>query len=171
MMSAPAPLSARAQTVIAAVIAVLAVAALSPVADAMVPAFPLATGEVRWRFQVFGTVLAALPQLALLLASIAGLGTLAGHRIAVRGASLAALLIAIVALALLPFFGLDFIEMRRLVPIDRKGTFDMATMKTGLFGGLFVLVLAYLGWMGWQASTKEKITQRKEGQGLVVGQG
>ena len=81
------------------------------------------------------------------------------------------LAIAIVALALLPFFGLDFIEMRRLVPIDRKGTFDMATMKTGLFGGLFVLALAYLGWIGMQASTKEKTTERKEGQGLIVGQG
>ncbi|MEI2720464.1 MAG: hypothetical protein V9E87_09990 [Gemmatimonadales bacterium] len=171
MMSAPTPLSARAQAVIAAVIAVLAVAALSPLADAMVPAIPLATGEVRWRFQVFGTFLAALPQLALLLASIAGLGTLAGHRVAVRAASVAALVCALVAILLLPFFGLDFIEMRRLVPIDRKATFDLATMKTGLFGGLFFLVLAYMGWSGWKASVKERTTERKEGQGLVVGQG
>jgi hypothetical protein len=171
MMSAPTPLSARAQTAIAAVIAVLAIATLSPLADAMVPAFPLATGEVRWRFQVFGTLLAALPQLALLLASIIGLGTLAGHRVAVRGAAFAALAIALFSLLLLPFFGLDFLEMRRLVPLDRKGTFDMASMKTGLFGGLFFLALSYLGWMGWQSSTKEKTTERKEGQGLVVGQG
>lgn len=171
MQSSALTLSSRAQLVISAVIAVLAVATLSPLADAMVPAFPLATGEVRWRFQVFGTVLAALPQLALLLASIAGVGILAGHRLAVRGAAVAALLLAVVSLVLLPLFALDFLEMRRLIPIDRKATFDMAAMKTGLFGGLFMLVLAYLGFRGWPASAKEDTTQRKEGQGLVVGQG
>lgn len=171
MMSATPPLSARAQAVIAAVIAVLAVAALSPLADALVPALPLATGEVRWRFQVFGTFLAALPQLALLLAAIAGFGTIAGHRVGVRAASVAAVLLAVVALAMLPIFGLDFLEMRRLVPIDRKATFDLATMKTGLFGGLFFLVLIYLGWLSFKASVKEKSNERKEGQGLIVGQG
>ncbi len=171
MMRVPTPLSARSQFVVSAALAVLTLAACSPLADVMVQGLPLATGEVRWRFQTFGTLLAALPQLALILATVAGVGSLAGHRVAVRGASVAALVLAMVAIALLPFFALDFVEMRRLVPMDRKPTFDRATMKTGLFGGLFVLMLAYLGWMGWQASTKEKTTQRKEGQGLVVGQG
>jgi hypothetical protein len=81
MQSSALILSARAQMVISSVLAVLVIATLSPVADAMVPAFPLATSEVRWRFQVFGTLLAALPQLALLLATIVGVGILAGHRV------------------------------------------------------------------------------------------
>ncbi len=170
MQSSALTLSARAQAVITAVLVVLLVVTLSPIADVLVPALPVATGEVRWRFQVFGTLLAALPQLALLLAAIAAVGILAGHRRAVRGAAMAALVLAVVALVLLPFFALDFLEMRRLVPLDRKGTFDMATMKTGLFGGFFVLVLGHLGWMGWQASVKEAANERKEGQGLVVGQ-
>jgi hypothetical protein len=171
-MQASAPfLSTRAQSVVTAVLTVLALAAVSPLADALVPAFPLATGEVRWRFQVFGTLIAALPQLALLLAAIAGIGMLAGNRLAVRGVAVAAIALAVMSLILLPLFGLDFIEMRRLVPLDRKATFDTASMKTGLFGGLFLLVLAYLGIKAWPASAREKTTERKEGQGLVVGQG
>lgn len=163
--------SSRAQAVFSAVLAVLAVALLSPLADALVPAWPFATGEVRWRFQVFGTLLAALPQLAFLLAAIISVGLIAGHRVAVRSASVAALLLAVIALCLLPFFGLDFLEMRRLVPIDRKQTFDMAAMKTGFFGGLFVLILPYMGWLGFQSSGKERSAARQEGQGLIVGQG
>lgn len=164
-------LSARAQSVVTAVLFVLVVVALSPLADVVVPALPLATGEVRWRFQTYGTLLAALPQLALLLAAISAVGIITGSRQAVRGAAIAAIFLAVVALVLLPFFALDFLEMRRLVTLDRKHTFDMATMKTGLFGGFFVLALGYLGWMGWPASVNEKSTERKQGEGLVVGQG
>jgi len=171
MQASPLTLSARAQAVVTALIVVLALATLSPLADVMVPALPIASGEVRWRFQVFGTLLAALPQLAFLLATIIALGILARHRQAIRGASMVAAILAVVCLSLLPFFGLDFLEMRRLVPLDRKTSFDMAAMKTGLFGGLFVLALAYLALKGWQASVKENTEQRKEGQGLVVGQG
>lgn len=168
MQSPTISLSARAQTTIFAVLVVWTVVTLSPIADALVPALPMATGEVRWRFQVFGTVLAALPQLALLLAAITAVGTLSGYRAAVRGAAVAALLLAVFALILLPFFGLDFIEMRRVVALDRKQTFDIAAMKTGAFGILLVPALAYLGWMGFLSSPSERRTPRKKG--LVVGQ-
>jgi hypothetical protein len=170
MQSSTMTLSARAHTAITGVLAVLFVAALSPLADVLVPALPVATGEVRWRFQVFGTMLAALPQLSFILAAILAVGVLAGHRVAVRVASIAALVLAVVAALLIIPFALDFLDMRRLVPLDRKGNFDMAAMKTGAFGGLCFLVLAYLGWMGVKASVKEKTTERKQGQGLIVGQ-
>lgn len=170
MQSSTPMLSLRAHTVISAALAVLVVVALSPLADVLVPALPVSTGEVRWRFQVFGTMLAALPQLALLLAAITAVGIFGGRRVAVRGAAIAALLLALVAALLLVPFALDFLDMRRLVPVDRKNNFDMAAMKTGAFGGLFALVLAYLGWKGIQGSVKEKTTERKQGQGLVVGQ-
>lgn len=170
MQSSSPMLSLRAHAVISAALAVLVVAALSPLADVLVPALPLATGEVRWRFQVFGTVLAALPQLGFLLAAITAVGILGGRRVAVRGAAIAAIVLALVSALLLIPFALDFLDMRRLVPLDRKNNFDMAAMKTGAFGGLFTLVLAYLGWMGLQGSTKEKTTERKQGQGLIVGQ-
>jgi len=170
MQSSTPLLSVRANTVISAALAVLTVVTLSPLADVLVPALPVATGEVRWRFQVFGTMLAALPQLAFLLAAITAVGILGGRRMAVRGAAISALVLALVAAFLLVPFALDFLDMRRLVPLDRKGNFDMAAMKTGLFGGLFALVLAYMGWRGLQGSVKEKTTERKQGQGLVVGQ-
>ncbi|MDX2260975.1 MAG: hypothetical protein SFU84_04660 [Gemmatimonadales bacterium] len=170
MQSSTPMLSLRAHTVISAALAVLVVVTLSPLADVLVPALPVATGEVRWRFQVFGTVLAALPQLAFLLAAITAVGIFGGRRVAVRGAAIAALVLALVAGLLLVPFALDFLDMRRLVPVDRKNNFDMAAMKTGAFGGLFTLALAYLGWKGMQGSVKEKTTERKQGQGLVVGQ-
>jgi hypothetical protein len=170
MQSSTPMLSLRANTVISAALAVLVVVALSPLADVLVPALPLATGEVRWRFQVFGTVLAALPQLAFVLAAITAVGIFGGRRMAVRGAAIAALVLAVVAGLLLVPFALDFLDMRRLVAMDRKNNFDMAAMKTGAFGGFFTLALFYLGWRGLQGSVKEKTTERKQGQGLIVGQ-
>jgi amino acid transporter len=170
MQSSTPLLSVRANTVISAALAVLTVVTLSPLADVLVPALPVATGEVRWRLQVFGTMLAALPQLALLLAAITAVGIFGGNRMAVRASAVAALMLAVIAALLLVPFALDFLDMRRLVPLDRKGNFDMAAMKTGFFGGLFALVLTYMGWRGLQGSVKEKTTERKQGQGLVVGQ-
>jgi len=170
MQSSTPLLSVRANTVISAALAVLTVVTLSPLADVLVPALPVATGEVRWRFQVFGTMLAALPQLAFLLAATTAVGIFGGNRLAVRASAIAALILAVIAALLLVPFALDFLDMRRMVPLDRKGNFDMAAMKTGLFGGLFALALAYMGWRGLQGSVKEKTTERKQGQGLVVGQ-
>jgi len=135
MQSSTPLLSVRANTVISAALAVLTVVTLSPLADVLVPALPVATGEVRWRFQVFGTMLAALPQLAFLLAATTAVGIFGGNRLAVRASAIAALILAVIAALLLVPFALDFLDMRRMVPLDRKGNFDMAAMKTGLFGG------------------------------------
>ncbi len=171
-MQSPTPmLSSRSQVVISAALFVLAAVTLSPFFDVLVPALPFATGEVRWRFQIFGAFLAALPQLAFLLAVIIAVGVLTGHRRAVRAAGIIALLLALAAAPLLPIFGLDFLEMRRMVALDRKATFDLAALKTGAFGGIFVLLLAYLGWKSFSASASDRNATRKaEGGGLVVGQ-
>lgn len=171
-MQSPVPsLSARSQIALSAVLLLLAAVALSPLLDVLVAALPLSTGEVRWRFQIFGAYLAALPQLAFLLAVIMAVGIMSGHRRAVRAAALAALVLTLVAVPLLPIFALDFLEMRRLVALDRKATFDLAAMKTGAFGGVLVLALAHLGWRGFTSSAPDKNAGRRvEGSGLVVGQ-
>lgn len=170
LSTAPSTLSARAQAIVPALLVLLAVVAISPLADVLVPNFPPRTGELQWRFRAFGMYLAAMPQMALILAVIIGVGLHTAHRGAVRAASILALLLAVIALPLLAFFALDFIQMRRIVPLDSRRTFDLAAMKTGFFAGLFGLVLIWVGFRAFQASVLEKSERRSKGQGLVVGQ-
>ena len=165
MQSSTPMLSLRAHTVISAALAVLVVVTLSPLADVLVPALPVATGEVRWRFQVFGTVLAALPQLAFLLAAITAVGIFGGRRVAVRGAAIAALVLALVAGLLLVPFALDFLDMRRLVPVDRKNNFDMAAMKTGALAASSRWRLPISAGRGCRAASRRRRRSGSRGRG------
>lgn len=171
MMSTSPTLSARAQALIPALIALLVVVTLSPFADVIVPRMPLQLGDPQPRFALFGLLLASAPQVTLLLVVMAAVGLYGGYRLGVRIAAIFAIVTAIVYALLVPFFGLDFLQVRRLVNVEAKSAFDLAAMKTGAFAALMVPLLLWCGWLALQASKKdETATKRTKGQGLVVGQ-
>ncbi|MES2304375.1 MAG: hypothetical protein V4558_02670 [Gemmatimonadota bacterium] len=172
MLSTGTTLSARAQALIPALVTILVVAALSPFADVILPRMPLQLGEVQPRFQIYGLLLAAGPQVAMLLAVIAAIALFGGYRIGVRIAALFALVMAVLFAFLVPFFALDFLQVRRQVNQEMIKGFDMASMKTGAMGFLLALLLAWAGWLALKASVKEEGSGRKQkGDGLIVGQG
>ena len=164
-------LSTRSRLLIPGLIAVLVVALVSTLADVVVSALVSQAIGAQYRFQVLGLLLASIPQVAVDLALIAAIGTLAGQRAAVRGAAIAAVLLGGITILVAPFFALDFLQSRRLVPQNNLKGFTLAGLKAGGFGGFFALMMIWIGVRGVQASPRTADTDKRlDGRGLVVGQ-
>lgn len=171
MLSTGTTLSARAQALIPALVTLLVVTTLSPFADVVLPRMPLPLGEVQPRFQLFGLLLAAAPQVVLMLVVTAATALFGGYRLGVRIAAIFAMVSAVLFVVLVPLFALDFLTVRRQVNQEMLHGFDMAAMKTGATAFLLGLLLAWAGVLAFKVSVKEESTGRKtKGQGLVVGQ-
>jgi hypothetical protein len=128
-------------------------------------------GVVQTRFQVFGLVLAAGPQVAMMLAVIAAIALFGGYRLGVRIAAIIAMVVAVVFVILVPLFALDFMQVRRQVNQEMIKGFDMAAMKTGVMAFILALLLAWAAVLAFKASVKEETSGRKQkGGGLIVGQ-
>jgi chromate transport protein ChrA len=165
-------LSARADAVLPVLAAVLAALILSAFVDVGVTALATGAVGVQFRFQVVGVFFACVPPAVTLLVVMAGLAILGGQRNILRGASIAALAIAVIVLVLVPVFGLDLLQFRHTVSQANLRGFTLAALKTV---GSAILVAALAGWAGWrgiQASGKSGGggSRKKGGQGLVVGQ-
>ena len=171
MLSTGTTLSAKAQALIPALVTLLVVATLSPFADVVLPRMPLQLGEVQPRFQVFGLLLAAGPQVAMLLVVMAATSLFGGYRLGVRISAVLSVVAAALYVVLVPLFALDFLTVRRQVNQEALRSFDMAAMKTGATAFLLALLLAWAGVLAFKASVNEEAGGRKtKGQGLVVGQ-
>lgn len=171
MLSTGTTLSARAQALIPALVTLLVVAALSPFADVILPRMPLQLGVVQSRFQIFGLVLAAGPQVSMLLAMIASVSLFGGYRLGVRIAAIFGMIVAVLLVLLVPFFALDFMQVRRQINQEMLKGFDMAAMKTGALAFVLGLLLAWAALLAFKASVKEEGSGRKQkGEGLIVGQ-
>lgn len=164
-------LSARAQSLFPALVSLLVVVILSTFSDVGVTALATPSIGVQYSFQVIGLLLASAPQVAVMLVLIAWLATLSGQRLAVRGAAIAALVIGAVFLILVPFFGLDFLQSRRMVSESQLKGFTLAGLKTVGFAAWLSLLFIWAGWRGILASQKaDEGDSRQKGEGLVVGQ-
>lgn len=170
MLSTGTTLSARAQALIPALVTLLVVATLSPFADVVLPRMPLPLGEIQPRFQLFGLLLAAGPQVASLLVVTAATSLFGGYRLGVRVAAILSVLSAVLFIVLVPLFALDFLTVRRQVNQEMLHGFDIAAMKTGATAFVLALLLAWAGVLAFKASVKEESARKSKGQGLVVGQ-
>lgn len=165
--SGPAP-SAKVQSFLTAMMVVLLMTAISTVVDQAIPFFPFES-SVQWRFERIGTTLGAAPLLLLELVLLVLVAGQVGSRMIVRWVSAFVLVMGILSIPAVLVFLLDFVEVRRGIPVTNRGRFDIVAMKTGLFGGILAIPAIWFGWRGWLASAFEASTQRNKGEGLVIG--
>jgi hypothetical protein len=173
MLSTGTTLSAKAQALIPALVALLVVATLSPFADVILPRTPLRLGEVQVRFQIFGLLLAAGPQVTALLVLTAATSLFGGYRLGLRIAAGLSVAAAALYIVLTPLFALDFLTMRRQVNQEALHGFDWAAMKTGATAFLLGILLVWMAVLAFRAAVNEEAGSgkpRTKGQGLVVGQ-
>lgn len=173
MLSTGTTLSAKAQALIPALVSLLVVTTLSPFADVILPRMPVHLGEVQVRFQVFGLLLAAAPQVALLLVLTAATSLFGGYRLGLRIAAGLSVVAAVIYVILTPLFALDFLTMRRQVNQTALAGFDTAAIKTGATAFLLALLLIWMATLAFKAAVNEDAAPGKprvKGQGLVVGQ-
>jgi hypothetical protein len=162
--------SFRAHLLAPAMLGVLLVVGLSPVADILTTALPLRTSDVTWRFQVEGLVLNLAPQWALLLMLVLAVGLYGERPGAVKAGAIICLGIAAVLAVLLPFFALDFLTVRQLQTQSRLPAFQRMGVKVAGTSALLVPALVWAGVRGLGAYKKERGKEKSEGPGLVVGQ-
>jgi len=148
----------------------LAVAVVSVCGDLVVSTLPLRPGDAQWRLLAVGGFLGLVPQVAIMLVLINVTAILGGVRGAIRGAAVVAIVGAAVVLLAIALFGLDFLQVRRLVAESGKRRIDLATLKTALFSGVFALLLIWTGLRGWELGKKEDSGERPAREGLFVGQ-
>ncbi len=164
--------SSRAQLLGPALTALLVVFALSPFADVVVSRWPLDLSQPQLRFQTFGLFYAAGPQVTVGLVLLMIVGLISGYRLVVRGTGIAGMVLAAFYLVVFPFFGLDFLQVLRLVAQTNKRMFELSVVKTT--GVVLVLIVLW----AWAGITALKVTgrpatssrQREKGDGLIVAQ-
>ncbi len=164
--------SSRAQMLGPALTALLVIFTLSPFADVLVGRWPLDLSQPQLRFQTFGLFYAAGPQVTLGLVLLVIVGLLSGYRLVVRGTAIAGLVLAAGYLVILPFFGLDFLQVLRLVAQTNKRTFELGVIKTT---GVVLVLIPLWAWAGLTALKVTRLPpassrQREKGEGLIVAQ-
>lgn len=170
-MAATVPVfSARAQAFFPLLAGLVAITIVSILGDAVVGIYPLRAGDPQWRVLAVGQMLGLVPQLAVLLGLVGTIGVVGGVRLALRAVAIVAIVIGVGTLIVLIPFGLDFLQVRRMVAESNKRKVDLATLKTTFFSVLFALALVWTGIRAWPLSRKESSVEREPGGGLIVGQ-
>jgi len=163
-------LTERQRTLLAALYPVLLLLIINPFLEIFANNWPLAFDDPRWRVAFLGALLGAMLPVLMGLALIALVAGLLGQGGAIRAVAIAAFLVALLLMASGMMFGLDALQVRRMVRVDQRTGFDAASFKTLFMTALMIIVSAWLGIRGWASSrgTVGKGGSRKDG--LVVGQ-
>jgi hypothetical protein len=164
----------RVRPLIATAYMVAFIMAAVAVADVLGRLVPPQMGETAWRIGAVGIISLSVPTflLALLITSLAA--WYLGHRLLLRVLAGVSLIGAVALLGVLPFFALDLIEMRGLVPAEGRRGFDLAMARAGLtvLGAAAALVwLSYAGWNATRRRTAEVRAEAKKQQaGVLISQ-
>jgi hypothetical protein len=146
----------RVETLAPAMVTILVLAALQPLAVIVATILPLRFEDLSWRFQVFALFVGASPQISVELAILAAIGLFGEQYWAVRGAAVGALVLGVTLGPVLVYELLDYLQFRRVVPADRVHGFDLTTLQPIAVGAALVPLLIWLGRRGLQAGKKPK---------------
>lgn len=125
---------------------------LLPTLDLAMRAYPLAPGNVEWRFGFFGVMFTSAGGVLIGLA-ILGLGGTIRHNLkVVRGVALLALIAAGITLIGSLVYFLDIFQIRSLAPDERQGAVLRTGVKAFLAAILGAATFLLLGIASWKAS-------------------
>lgn len=145
---------------------------VQPFIEAGSNTWPPRLGEITWRFGFGGIFSTMLPTVAFAMLVAATAAYLLGHRKTLRGIGWLALALALMLVFMLAGFGLDAVQLRKLVRAEAVGGFDMAVLKA-VFVTLLAIVACIalgLGALRATALTPEPVLRRRAaGEGLLVG--
>ena len=163
-------LTERQRTLLQGLYPVLLLLILNPMLEVVATSWPLTFDDTRWRVGFLGALLAGILPVLTGLALIALLAALLGHGGVIRAVAVGAFLCTAVLIVCGGLFGLDALQVRRMVRLNAKASFDAASFKTLAMTGLMILVSGWLGVRTFVAS-RGLFGRRGEGRdGLVVGQ-
>jgi hypothetical protein len=150
------------------------------VADMFARVLPARPGDITWRIGVVGIVSLSVPTLLLALLVTFLTAWYLDHRVLLRVLAVLSLASAVVMVGVLPFFGLDLLELRGLVAAEGQASFDLAMGRAALTILGAAATTGWMGYAGWRAGRPRRRethgsagTKRaaKEQAAAVIGQG
>lgn len=141
---------------------VVAVAfALPSVMEFLLVSFPYRVGTAQWRFGALGLLFNSVmfsPLVGLTLAAAAAV--MLEQRTVARVLAVIAAIAALFLLIGMPFFVLDFLQLRASVNPQSKRAFDYTTLKAALTGGLMFITALSVAIGTWRGSAAQRASAR-----------
>lgn len=132
---------------------VAALLAISPLAEIFGAARGAHPDDAAWRFGIVGLGFDSIVLQTLGLALALGVAAWLGHRRVLRFVSVTALLCAVMVVAGIARFLLDFSQVQTVVAPAEQAVFEAAALRALVVATLAVPVLVVLGGRGWMASS------------------
>ena len=136
----------RQRSLLLALYPILLVLIVNQLADVLVSITPMRTDEVTWRYGAQGFLVSAMPTVAIGTALALALAAIQDHRIFARWMGVWAVTFAVIVAVAVISFGLDALQVRRLIPENAKSQFDDQSLKSLVIAVLFVPALFWTGW-------------------------
>lgn len=129
--------------------------ALLPLIDLLASVWPPRLGQVEWRFGTLGLLsgftLSPLLGLVMCMAAAAVLE----HRIVQRVLAVLAFVAAVMMVAFVVIFSLDWLQFRAAAPAEARPGMDVGSVKAVFKHALVAASLLWLGVAGWRAGRRE----------------
>jgi hypothetical protein len=139
-------LPGRQRALLVALYPILIVLVLNQLADVLVSIMPMRTDEVTWRYGAQGFLVSSMPTVAIGTALTLALAALQDHRVFARWIGVWAVAFAVIVGVAVISFGLDALQVRRLIPENAKSQFDDQSFKSLVIAVLFVPAMIWTGW-------------------------
>ncbi len=120
----------------------------------MLVSYPYRVGAAQWRFGALGLLFNSVlfsPIIGIALASV--VAVMLEQRMVARILAIVGGVLALFMLIGLPFFALDFLQLRASVNPQAKRAFDFTSLKAGLTGGLLFLTALSVAIGAWRGSS------------------
>jgi hypothetical protein len=140
----------RQRALMSAVYPILAVLVLHQLSEVLISITPMRLDDVTWRYGATGLLIGATPTIAIGLGLMLLVSALLDNRTAARWLGIIAIVVGIVIAFAILSFGLDALQVRRMIREDTKPGFDDAGLKSMVLAILFVPTLLYTGWQGFR---------------------
>jgi hypothetical protein len=152
-----------------AVYPILAVLVLHQIAEVVVSITPMRLDDVTWRYGATGLLIGSTPTLAIGIGLMLLISAILDNRTAARWLGIIAMLGGVVIAFAILSFGLDALQVRRMIREDAKPGFDDAGLKSLVLAVLFVPTLLYTGWQGFRFAKGAGEKRDTDGPPIVVG--
>ena len=161
----------RQRSLLQALYPVLVVLVINQLVTLAISARPFQFDEATWRFGAAGLLISSLPTMAIASILLLAVAAILDHRLWARAVGIWAIVVAVLVGVTLISFGLDALQVRRLVLQERKAAFDASALKALTLVIMFVPTLLWAGWSGFRMGKGAGEGRGDDGPPIVVGQG
>jgi hypothetical protein len=159
----------RQRTLMSAVLPLLAVLVVHQLAEVMISITPMRLDDVTWRYGATGLLIGSTSTVAIGLGLMLLISALLDNRMAARWLGILAMLFAVMVGVAILSFGLDALQVRRMIREDAKPSFDDAGLKSMMAAILFVPTMLWAGWQGVRYAKGAGEKRATDGPPIVIG--